>query len=89
MAELRGEWRLAVWVEKNRVQSASELMVRQINGEHSIKNGKRVPLFEKTRVLLRHFDSYRILHVHRDPNRLADRLANKGVDDAVKKSSAG
>ena len=72
-----------------RVQSDSELMVRQLNGQYRVKNEKLQALHDKARALLRQFDSYRILHVRREANKLADRLANKGIDDAVKKSSAG
>jgi ribonuclease HI len=42
------------------VQSDSQLMVRQLNGDAS----------------------YRILHVRRKMNKLADRLAKRGIDDA-------
>jgi hypothetical protein len=39
--------------------------------------------------LLRELEGYRILHVPREANKLADRLANKGIDDAIKKSLLG
>jgi len=39
--------------------------------------------------LLRQFDSYRILHVRREMNKLADRLANLGIDQAIKRTDAG
>jgi hypothetical protein len=31
---------------------------------------------------LRQFDSYRILHGYREMNKVADRLANRGIDEA-------
>jgi ribonuclease HI len=71
------------------VQSDSELMVRQLNGEYRVKDEKLKALFEQAVGLLRQFDSYRILHVRRDMNKLADRLANRGIDQAVKPASAG
>jgi ribonuclease HI len=71
------------------IQSDSQLLVRQLNGEYRVKNEKLIPLFQKAVTLLRQFDSYRILHVPRELNRLADRLANKGIDDAIKKDSLG
>ena len=71
------------------VQSDSELMVRQLNGEYRVKDEKLKVLFEQAIGLLRQFDSYRILHVRRDMNKLADRLANRGIDQAVKPASAG
>ena len=70
--------------KKVRVQSDSELLVRQLNGQYRVKNEKLMPLYDKALTLLRQFDSYRILHVRREANKLADRLANKGIDDGVK-----
>lgn len=71
------------------VQSDSELMVRQLNGEYRVKDEKLKALFEQAIGLLRQFDSYRILHVRRDMNKLADRLANRGIDQAINPASAG
>ena len=65
------------------VQSDSQLMVRQLNGEYRVKDEKLKILFDQARHLLRQFDSYRILHVRREMNKLADRLANRGIDDAI------
>jgi len=72
-----------------RVQSDSQLLVRQLNGEYRVKNEKLRALFQKAVALLREFEAYRILHVPREANQLADRLANKGIDDAIKKSLLG
>jgi ribonuclease HI len=69
-----------------RVQSDSQLLVRQLNGEYRVKDEKLKTLFQKAMSLLRQFDAYRILHVPRELNKLADRLANKGIDEATKKS---
>ena len=71
------------------VQSDSQLLVRQLNGEYRVKDEKLKTLFQKAVTLLRQFEAYRILHVPREMNRLADRLANKGIDEAIKKSSLG
>ena len=68
------------------VQSDSQLLVRQLNGEYRVKDEKLKALFQKAMSLLRQFDAYRILHVPRELNKLADRLANKGIDEANKKS---
>jgi ribonuclease HI len=46
-------------------------------------------LFQKAGALLRQFEAYRILHVPRELNKSADRLANKGIDEAIKKASPG
>jgi ribonuclease HI len=69
-----------------RVQSDSQLLVRQLNGEYRVKDEKLKALFQKAMSLLRQFETYRIVHVPRELNKLADRLANKGIDEANKKS---
>ena len=74
---------------KIRVQSDSQLLVRQLNGEYRVKDEKLKVLFQRAVGLLRRFDTYRILHVPRELNKLADRLANQGIDDAVKSNSVG
>ncbi len=66
------------------VQSDSELLVRQLNGEYRVKDQKLKVLFQNAVELLRQFDAYRIVHVPRESNRLADRLANRGIDAALK-----
>ena len=69
-----------------RVRSDSQLLVRQLNGEYRVKDEKLKALFQKAMSLLRQFEAYRIVHVSRELNKLADRLANKGIDEANKKS---
>jgi len=73
----------AMGVKKIGVQSDSELLVRQLNGQYRVINKKLLPLFERVRELLRGFEHFRIVHVRREANQLADRLANKGIDDAL------
>ncbi|HEY5543010.1 MAG TPA: ribonuclease HI family protein [Candidatus Binatia bacterium] len=71
------------------VQSDSQLLVRQLNGEYRVKDEKLKVLFAQAMRLLRQFGSYRILHVRREMNKLADRLANRGIDHAIKPTSVG
>jgi ribonuclease HI len=71
------------------VQSDSELLVRQLNGQYRVKDEKLKALFQRAITLLRQFDSYRILHVRRKLNKLADRLANQAIDDAAKGATTG
>ncbi len=75
--------------KKVRVQSDSQLLVRQLNGEYRVKDEKLKVLFQHAEGLLRRFEAYRILHVPRELNKLADRLANRGIDDAVKRNAVG
>ena len=71
-----------------RVQSDSQLLVRQLNGEYRVKDEKLKLLHQRATSLLRQFQSYRIFHVYREMNKLADRLANRGIDNAIKKRRA-
>jgi ribonuclease HI len=80
---------IAMGKKRIRVQSDSELLVRQLNGQYRVRDPKLRMLFERARSLLRHFDLYTIVHVRREANKLADKLANHGIDDAIKKQHAG
>ena len=75
--------------KKVRVQSDSQLLVRQLNGEYRVKDEKLKVLFQRAVSLLHRFDAYRILHVPRESNKLADRLANRGIDDTVESNAVG
>ena len=66
-----------------RVQSDSQLLVRQLDGEYRVKDEKLKVLFQRAKTLLRQFDAYRILQVYREMNKLADKLANRGIDEAI------
>jgi ribonuclease HI len=72
-----------------KVQSDSQLLVRQLNGQYRVKDEKLELLFQRAKSLLSQFPTCRILHVPRELNRLADRLANRGIDQGLKQSSAG
>jgi ribonuclease HI len=73
---------LEMGAKRIRVQSDSQLLVRQLNGEYRVKDDKLKILFSKARNLLNRFASYRIVHVYREANKIADRLANRGIDEA-------
>ena len=71
------------------VRSDSELLVRQMNGEYRVKSAGLKPLFERAQAMGRDFHRCRVVHVPREANRDADRLANqainlgRNVDDAA------
>jgi ribonuclease HI len=58
----------------------SELVVRQFNGEYRVKNEGLQPFYERTKELLRGVDDWRCVHVRREHNSEADRLANRALD---------
>ncbi len=63
----------------------SELLVRQIQGIYRVKNPDLKPLMLEIRDLLDRFDTWKIEHVPRSKNALADRLANEAIDEAPTK----
>ena len=60
------------------IYSDSELVVKQINGDYKVKNDRMKKLYDKTLSLLSSFQKWQLLHVLRDKNTVADRLATNG-----------
>ncbi len=58
----------------------SELVVKQIKGEYQVKSEGLKPLYEIARAYLRALRGYSISHIGRNGNKLADKLANNGMD---------
>jgi len=58
----------------------SELIVKQVRGEYKVKNEGLKPLFEKVMKLLSKFSKYKITHILRGRNKLADALVNEAID---------
>jgi ribonuclease HI len=63
----------------------SELLVRQIQGIYRVKNPDLKPLMVEIRDLLDRFETWKIEHVPRGKNVLADRLANEAIDETLSK----
>ena len=66
------------------MHSVLQLLVRQFSGEYRVRDEKLQVLYQRATGLLRQFGSYRIVHVRREFNQVADRLANRGTDDAAR-----
>ncbi len=64
-----------------RIESDSELLVKQMRGQYKVKSGDLQPLFERARKMSQGFESFRIDHVYREQNREADALANEALDE--------
>jgi ribonuclease HI len=64
-----------------RVESDSELLVRQMRGQYKVKSPELRPLFERASKMAQTFDSFKIEHVYRDQNAEADALANEALDE--------
>jgi ribonuclease HI len=64
-----------------RVESDSELLVRQMRGQYKVKSAELRPLFERARKMAHTFSSFKIEHVYREQNAEADALANEALDE--------
>jgi ribonuclease HI len=62
----------------------SELVVKQLHGEYRVRNLRLQPLFEEVASRLQRLNSYAIMHVPRERNQAADRLANEAVDRGLR-----
>jgi ribonuclease HI len=58
------------------IRSDSELMVRQFNGDYSVKNAELKALYDEARALAGKIERVRLVHVRREENRRADQLCN-------------
>lgn len=70
-----------------RIESDSELLVKQMRGQYKVKSADLQPLFERAQKMSKAFDSFRIDHVFREQNREADALANEALDETEGKVS--
>jgi ribonuclease HI len=64
-----------------RIESDSELLVRQMRGQYKVKSPELRPLYERARKMSQGFDSFKIDHVYREKNAEADALANEALDE--------
>jgi ribonuclease HI len=70
-----------------RIESDSELLVRQMRGHYKVKSPDLRPLFERAKKMSQTFESFRIDHVYREQNAEADALANEALDETSGKPS--
>jgi ribonuclease HI len=64
-----------------RIESDSELLVKQMKGLYKVRSPELAPLYERARKMASALDSFRIDHVYREHNREADALANQAMDE--------
>jgi ribonuclease HI len=62
------------------VRTDSELIVKQLSGEYRVRSVALRALFERVKELASAFQSVDYVHVPRELNRAADRLANRAID---------
>ena len=64
-----------------RIESDSELMVKQMRGQYKVKSEELRPLFERAKKMSQGLESFRINHVYREQNKEADALVNQALDE--------
>jgi probable phosphoglycerate mutase len=77
------KWAVEHNVQRLRVISDSELMVKQMQGKYKVASPILRPLFEEARKLSRSIASFEIRHTLRGGNKQADRLANEAMDKGM------
>jgi ribonuclease HI len=68
-------------IKSLRIESDSELLVKQMRGQYKVRSAELQPLFERARKMSAALESFRIDHVYREQNREADALANEALDE--------
>jgi len=58
----------------------SELVVKQLNREYKVKNAELAPLFLEVHNISLSFKKIRFIHIPREKNKEADKLANEAMD---------
>jgi ribonuclease HI len=58
----------------------SELVVRQVNGQYRVRHPDLKPLYAEAVRRISSFEQFKISHIPRERNKLADRLVNKALD---------
>jgi len=63
----------------------SKLVAEQVKGGYRVKEPKLKPLYDQAKQLLGGFEDVVVAHVERERNKGADALANRAIDEKVKK----
>ena len=63
------------------VRMDSELIVKQLKGEYRVRNRDLQPLHTRARELMEQLNDVKVMHVPREENVYADRLANQAIDN--------
>ncbi|RRA48074.1 ribonuclease HI family protein [Acidipila sp. EB88] len=83
------DWAVTHGARELRVVSDSELMVKQMKGQYSVKSPDLKPLYEEAKRRVAKLGRFEMQHVLRGKNKEADRLANEAMDRGTGKGPAG
>ena len=70
----------ALGADSVEIRADSQLIVEQLNGRYKVKEPTLKPLFQQAYDLSRRFKIFRIVHIPREMNREADKLASQALD---------
>ena len=82
-------WAIEHGVQRLRVISDSELMVKQMQGKYKVASPVLRPLYEDARKMARRIETLEMRHTLRGCNKVADRLANEAMDRGMGKGPSG
>jgi len=82
-------WAIENGVQRLRVISDSELMVKQMQGKYKVASPVLRPLYEDARKMARRIETLEMRHTLRGGNKVADRLANEAMDRGMGKTPGG
>lgn len=74
----------ALGAKKAIIYSDSQLLVKQMAGKYKVKSENLLPLYTKATRLAQKFAVIKFVDIKREKNKLADQLANRGIDKAIK-----
>jgi ribonuclease HI len=73
-------------IEEITVMMDSELVVQQLNGGYKVRNAKLKEMYSRAKRATEALGKCRFVHVPREQNTAADRLANRALDKVLKKA---
>jgi ribonuclease HI len=73
----------ALGLNRVKIFSDSELVVRQLQGKYKVREEHLKLLHQRALKILDRFENYSITHIPREKNRRADELANEAIDKRV------
>ncbi len=62
------------------VKADSQFMIRQMKGEYKVKAPGIIPLYQQCQKVVPMFEAIEFIHIPREENSHADRLANEALD---------
>ena len=73
----------AMGIKELEVLSDSELLVKQLNGEYTVKADHLMPLHQEAQALLKAFPEISVRHIPREENAQADAMSNRAIDERL------